>query len=171
MVACALLLAGCGVRPEGTPHRLDDAAVPAAPGTPIARPAGVTVYLVRDGRVVPVRRIVVAPPAPAGRLASLTRGPDDREAADGLTTAIGDRAVAVSVSDGVAAVELAAGFAALTVTERARAAAQVVFTLTEDGGVRAVRFTVGGGPVAVPRAPGPPSAAPVTRGDYATLGG
>lgn len=170
-MACALLLTSCGVRPEGTPHRLDDAAVPVAPGSPIARPAGVTVHLVREGRVVPVRRIVVAPPTLGGRLASLTRGPDDREAADGLTTAIGDRAVAVSVDGGVAAVELTAGFEALTVTERALAAAQVVFTLTEDGGVRAVRFTAGGDAVAVPRAPGPPTTKPVNRDDYATLGG
>lgn len=171
LVALALVLAGCGVRPEDGPHRLDDAAVPVAPGSPISRPVGVTVYLVRDSRVVPVRRIVVAPPTAEGRLASLSRGPDDREAALGLTTVVHDRAVSVRVRRGIAAVELSAGFAALTRPEQTLAAAQVVFTLTEAGGVRAVRFSVDGDPVAVPRAPGPPTTEPVSRADYATLGG
>ena len=168
-VVLAATVTSCGVRPEAAPHELSDVTVPAEPGTtPLARPAAVSVYLVRDGRAVPVRRIVVGPATPARLLASLARGPDDREAAAGLATALPDLAE-VSIRGDVAVVALPGSFAAASEPDRLLAVAQVVLTLTGSGEVRTVRFTVDGVAVAVPLPVGATTRDAVSRADYEAL--
>jgi hypothetical protein len=121
-VVVALLLAAtaCGVRPDSGPHRIDASPVVTAP---VAKPVAVTVYLVREGRLVPVPQLVVAPVTPQARLAAV---------ADAT----------VRVAEGIAVVRLAAPFAA---GSRDTGTAQVVLTLTEDAAIRAVRIAVGSG--------------------------
>lgn len=158
--AAALLLvvaAGCGVRPDATPRGLDPSVVPSEiAATPVPRPATVVVHLVRDGRLVPARRVVAADPTPAHRLAALLRGPDAREQADGLRSAVHGR-LTVTVRAGVAVVR--------GEVDDPLAAAQVVLTLTETSEVTAVRFPR---PAAVP---GGGSRTTVTRADYAAWTG
>ena len=103
------------------------------------------VYLLRDGKLSPVRRTVEASPTP-GRtaLASLFGGPTSAERADGLGTAIpeGTTLDGVEVSDGVATVDLRGGVPASS-EQGLREAAQIVATLTRFPTVHAVRLAGG----------------------------
>ncbi|RSN23926.1 hypothetical protein NQK81_07135 [Amycolatopsis roodepoortensis] len=83
-LAAATLLAACGVQPTGV--------VPAGPGPSIRATtgtyvrAGLTLYFVSDGRVIPVTRPSEGFISPEGALTLLLKGPTEREAAQGLTT-------------------------------------------------------------------------------------
>ncbi|WP_410649611.1 hypothetical protein [Amycolatopsis sp. cmx-4-54] len=83
-LAAATLVAACGVQPTGV--------VPAGPGPSIRATtgtyvrAGLTLYFVSDGRVVPVTRPSEGFISPEGAVTLLLKGPTDREAAQGLTT-------------------------------------------------------------------------------------
>jgi spore germination protein GerM len=170
-----LLLGGCGVPPDRAPRQIAGAAIPTpsgAGGAALVQPTAVSVYLVRGRHVVPVQRVVDAPASPDRRLTALVQGPTDREAEAGLRTSLagGIRAGRVTVRGGTAVVTLAASFVDAGTEEQILALAQLVFTLTESDGVRAVRFTVEDSAVSVPRADGSLTAGPVRRSDYLRLG-
>lgn len=159
----ALLLTACGVRAETAPHRLAGVAIPSV-SAPVDRPAAVTVYLVRDGALAPVRRLVVAPASVTGLLAALVRGPDEREATAGLSSTLAGATPSVRTRDGVAVVDLGERF-----TRDVLAVGQVVLTLTQAPGVARVRFTANGVAAAVPTAAGRRTTEPVTAAGYAAL--
>ncbi|MER6670125.1 hypothetical protein ABT256_36590 [Amycolatopsis japonica] len=83
-LAAATLVAACGVQPTGV--------VPAGPGPSIRAStgpnvlAGLTLYFVSDGRVIPVTRPSEGFISPEGAVTLLLKGPTEREAAQGLTT-------------------------------------------------------------------------------------
>jgi hypothetical protein len=108
--------------------------------------SSVTVYLLRAGKVSPVRRMIDATPAVArAALSSLLAGPTAEEKADGLTTAIppGTTLGGVDIADGVATVDLQSDVS-LSGEERRRGAAQIVATLTQFPTVHAVKLGGGG---------------------------
>ena len=125
LVALALLASGCDGSESKSPET-----------------QSVAVYLLRDGKLSPVRRTVESSPTP-GRtaLASLFEGPTSGERADGLETAIpqGTTLEGVEVTDGVATVNL--GDELTDLGDRGlRATAQIVATLTRFPTVQAVRL-------------------------------
>ncbi|HEY3523035.1 MAG TPA: Gmad2 immunoglobulin-like domain-containing protein [Candidatus Limnocylindrales bacterium] len=76
----------------------------------------------------------------------------------------------VSIDDGVATVDVSAGFAAGgTTASQIGRAAQVVYTLTQFSNVKGVLIQVEGEPVAVPDASGRTHTDPVRRADYRDL--
>ena len=159
-----LLAAGCGVRAQERPDRLDPSVVPSERG--LVRPVVAAVWFVRDGRVVPVRRLLAAPASPRQRLAALVAGADDPALRTYVDPADPPR---LDLAAGVAEVTMPAAFATAPRDVRLLAAAQVVFTLTEGDDVAVVRFRAGGRPVSVPRPDGTPTTAPVTRADFAGI--
>jgi hypothetical protein len=113
--------------------------------------ASLAVYLVREGKIAPVRRSMEATPAVArAALEALLEGPTAEERADGLATAIpdGTALLDVAIADGVASVDLSGTFddaaAGGPVEQRV---AQVVATLTRFPTVDRVRFEVDGKPI------------------------
>ena len=141
-VAVSLLAAGCtGSEPE------DEAG--ATTGATTTATSSVAVYLVRDGKVAPVRRSIEATPAVArAALTSLLAGPTDGEKAAGLVTAIPARTTLrdLSLADGVATVDLDGTFGEGGTGLRERVA-QVVATLTRFPTIRRVAFRLDGEPV------------------------
>ena len=147
LVLLVAIAAGCGHSnraPSGAPATTTAAAPPpsapstasTSPTTPATAPTiAVRVYLVRDGRVAPVRRLVPDTPAVGqAALDALRAGPTAAERADGLSTAIGLlRLRGLSIRSGEA------DLGALThVSELAEA--QIVYTLTQFPTVRKVRI-------------------------------
>jgi germination protein M len=119
-IAAALVtvLAACG-------HR----AAPPAPG--VVRAAVVRVYFLGRGSVRPVARRVRSRPLARAAFAQLLAGPNARERGAGLTTALAPRpAPTLDVANGIATVPLSPTSPA--------ARAQIVYTLTQFPGVRAV---------------------------------
>jgi germination protein M len=138
----AFLLAGCGSSSKNS----------APTGTGTASPArtSLAVYLIRNGKLGLVHRLVSRTPAVgSAALRALLAGPADAERAAGLTSAIpgGTRLLGLSISRAVATVdfsrELDSPGNRLSLRQRA---AQVVFTLTQFPSVHEVRFEVGGRP-------------------------
>jgi hypothetical protein len=137
LVAVSLLGAGC----DGSERSGETGTTT---GTATQERSSVTVYLLRGGKVSPVRRTIDATPAVAhATLSSLLAGPTAEEKADGLTTAIppGTTLGGVEIAGGVATVDLRSDVS-LAGDERRRGAAQIVATLTQFPTVHAVK--VGG---------------------------
>lgn len=110
----------------------------------------VAVYLLRDGKISPVRRSVQASPAAArAALEALLDGPTTEERAGGLASAIpdGTTLLDVSLADGVATVDLSGAFdeggGSASMLGRV---AQVVATLTRIPTVERVAFRLDGEP-------------------------
>ncbi len=155
-LALALVAAGCDgnqtTTPPETPSPTDTAAQEQAKTTTFA------IFLLRDGRLAPVRRVVDATPAVArAALEQLVAGPTDDERLDGLATAVpdGTAVLGVSLEDRTATVDLSGTFdeAGDTASTRGRVA-QVVATLTQFPTIERVAFRLDGEPVETIGAPG-----------------
>lgn len=103
----------------------------------------------------------------------LLRGPTNAETAQGVDTAIttptSTRVIGVSVSAGIATVNLTSAFAQITGPGLIVAVAQIVFTVTQEPSVTGVLFEIASQPVAVPLASGTLASAPVNRLGFAAL--
>jgi hypothetical protein len=151
--AAALLVALLGAGCDGGSSTAETATVPTTP--PATETDGATssvaVYLLRDGKVSPVRRTIESTPAVArAALTQLLAGPTAGERADGLSSAIptGTTLRDVSLADGVATVDLDGAFddggGSASMLGRV---AQVVATLTRFPTIERVAFRIDGKPV------------------------
>lgn len=179
-VLVILVAVACGVptdrqpRPiprDKVPRELFDPARPPATATGAATQAAVTVYMVVDDHLTPVRRDVPAPASPDTMLKALTAGVVPDEAAQNIRTALlSTMHPFVTVEPGGRLqVELTPPFLATDTHEQVLAVAQIVYTLTELPGADAVSFTVSGRAVEVPAADGTSKAGSVRRADYASV--
>lgn len=144
----ALLAAGCdgGSPPETA---AGSTGTTAAETRPVM--SSVAVYLLRDGKVSPVRRTIESTPAIArAALTELLEGPTADERAYGLSTAIpsGTALRDISLSDGVATLDLDGTFddGGGSASMLARVA-QIVATLTRFPTIQRVAFRIDGEPV------------------------
>lgn len=171
LVIAALVVPGCGVRPEDRPEPVTTAAQPSAQiGTGgRAGDPHVTVFLVRDVRLTPVDRRTDATTT-AAALEHLVEGPTRAEAATGIRTALPPEVVGVDegLADGLTTVSVSRGFTGITGGDQLLAVAQVVWTLTDLPTVTTVRFVVEGAPVEVPT-DGGLTDRPVDRDDYRSV--
>ncbi|MFC7242033.1 GerMN domain-containing protein [Catellatospora aurea] len=170
-----VLAAGCGVPVEDTP-RVIEAGPPSrvatgAPSAAASGPAAESLYLIRDGSLVPVQRRLAAEPDPQRLLGDLLAGPTEAEQDRGLGTALGGRDVVASVRliDGVAHVELPAGIENTGRNDDVLAFGQIVCTLTSRRDVTGVVFTRQGARIGVPLPDASLSQDPLRAADYAAL--
>jgi hypothetical protein len=145
LLAGVLIATGCGSSGGGTAAEPPTTAATTTTPPPSTTTTGTTsetppklairVYLVRDGRVAPVRRLVPSTPAVGqAALDALQAGPTADERGDGLSTAIGRlRLTGLSIQDGEA------DLGALTHVSQL-AEGQIVYTLTQFPSVRKVRI-------------------------------
>lgn len=144
LALCLGLAVGC-TEEQPTPPTTTDAAPPRTETSAIA------VYLLRDGKIAPVRRTVPTTPRLArAALQTLFAGPTADELADGLVTAVppATQLRDVTITDRVATVDLSGAFAegggSASMLGRV---AQVVATLTRFPSVQRVAFRLDGTPV------------------------
>lgn len=172
LAGLALVLAGCGIRPESRPTPITVPTATATPDTPgeSGGPREVVVYLVEDERLVAVERQVETVSL-ANRLGLLLAGPLPAEATQGVTTSVPPqslRPVVVDATSGVAYVEATAVFTEVVGANQLLAVAQVVWTVTEAPRTNKVSITVNGEPLEVPTDDGL-SRVPVTRDQYMSV--
>lgn len=169
VVLLALLLTGCGVRAQDAPEAVPDVQRPSfATGVEVVEePAEAVVYLV-DGGTLVRRRLPAASSGPEDALRALLTlaGPVER-----LRSAVpaGTRLRSVGRDGDLVRIELDDRFVEVRGSDQLLAAAQIVFTATEQPPARRVQITVGGQPVALPTQDGTSAGDPVTRDAYSTL--
>lgn len=144
------------------------APVPTEPGRQTTR---VTLFLIRQGKLVPTTRLLPAPATTPAVLQLLLQGPTEAEARDGLQSAIspGTQLLDVRVEGAVAHVNLSAGFVESRTQDQTAAVAQIVFTAAGMPGVSGVAFSLAGRPVEVPAADNTLRRGTLTPADYASL--
>ena len=173
VLALALLVTACGIPVDASPETIsvdlgDLGEIEEATG---ARLAAVSIYLVRDDRLVHVTRDLPSPAQLADVLESLVSGETDPEDRAGLRSSIpiGTELRGVTEEGGVARIDLSSDFAAVGGRQELLAVAQVVLTATGIEGVDAVVFELEGNPTDVPTPSGALADHPVTAEDYTTL--
>ena len=123
-------------------------------------------YLVQNQRLVRVRRPTGIEPTVNAVLDALTR-PNVDETFGGRRSELTDPGLLVSVfaERGTANVELGEGFSALLGSEQLLAIGQIVYSLTEVGGIGNVAFSLAGNPLEVPGVDGGLISGPIARED------
>jgi hypothetical protein len=168
---------GCG-RPSG-PVEVPPGEIPfplarsEPSATPVAEMTAVTAYLVRDGRLFPVRREVLGflPPDHAA-MQALLAGPTTAERAQGIGSKIPFQTslLQVNVVESVAQVDLSGEYQGPAPPgDIVLRVAQVVWTLVVLPDVTAVRFSIDGNQVDVVTDRGLPVDRPVTAPDFAEV--
>jgi germination protein M len=146
---CAVTAAGCDGEEATPPPTVTETVTETTP--PVGGATSVAIYLLRDGKVAPVRREIQATPAVArAALTELLEGPTPEEAGDGLISAIpeGTSLRDISIADGIATVDLEGTFDDGGGSESMLGrVAQVVATLTRFPTVERVAFSLDGEPV------------------------
>ena len=175
-VVLVLALAACGISSESTAHRVDPEEVPfdlLDPAPTTSEPAGgrdVTIYLVRDDRLVERERTAPRGIEQFDAVLLLEAGPTEEEADESLSSSLPEGQIAgLAVGNGRADVDLRSSFADLRARDQALAIAQMVFTLTADPDVDRVGFTLDGEPIEVPRGDGVLTTDPLSRDDFPGL--
>lgn len=173
VLALALLVTACGIPVDASPETIsvdlgDLGEIEEATG---ARLAAVSIYLVRDDRLVHVTRDLPSPAQLPDVLESLVSGETDPEDRAGLRSSIpiGTELREVTEEGGVARIDLSSDFAVVGGRQELLAVAQVVLTATGIEGVDAVVFELEGTPTDVPTPSGALADHPVTAEDYTTL--
>lgn len=175
--AVAVLVAGCGLRPESTAReipptpdtRQSTSATP--PDGPLAGTESVRLYLVRQDTLEPVLRHVDTPPTVRELVAYLEAGPSHAERAAGYRSALTDTDLVADVQlvGRIAVVGLADSFDLAGRPNDVLAFAEVVCTLALHPSVDGVVFTRDGQRVGIPRDDGSLSEEPLTEADYRGL--
>lgn len=158
--ACGSSGGGPAASPTPTPQpTVQPTAQPTAQPTPTATPVptptaspamtSTSVFLVLDGKVQPVRRVVSAITPARDSMLALLQPPSNVESAYHYTNDVPltTRLNGVSITGGVATVDLSMQFTSGPADSQARRVAQVVDTLTELGTVRSVLFRIEGSPI------------------------
>ncbi len=136
LLMTVVIAAGCGHASRATQKTTTATTATSSGTTTVTAPptqSTVRVYFLRNGRVAPVARNVTPPAVAAGALEQLAAGPNAREAAEGLTSAAANAPTNVTITNGIATLDLPSmSHAGL---------AQVVYTLTQFPTVHGVRGT------------------------------
>jgi hypothetical protein len=170
LVALVVAVAACGIPLQSEPEALDIEISPVSlpPAAEELGPTPSTIFLVRDGSLIPVSREPVSGAAATIRL--LLEGPTLPEEREGLRSAIpaNTELLAVEEVDGVTVVDLSAAFANIGGTDEILAVGQIVVTLGAAG-VGPLRIHLDGNPGGIPLPDGALTTRPVTLDDYEVL--
>jgi spore germination protein GerM len=173
--------AGCGVPAEDAPRPFTpigtapiDVTPSVSPNDTISATPGGSfelLYLVRDGRLTPIRRTTQQAPSIDEQLAHLLAGPTDAERDTGLTSTLTGLTITrqVRLQAGTATVEIGNRPEVAARSDEVLAYGQIVCTLTARPDVDTVTFSHDGQPVGIPRADASLTQNPLTAADYATL--
>lgn len=184
-VVLALGAAACGVPEDDGPRTLPSRDLPpqllatdprgttsTTRGPGATNPELVALFFINgQGRLTPTFAELARSASLTTVLDALASGPSDELVEEGFRTALGapDVVESVSLSRGVANVDLLPGARLLSADEQILALGQLVLTFTSRPGVGQVRFTLEGEAIEVPTGDGALTSRAVTADDYRTL--
>lgn len=181
LLAGVLILAACGIPSDAdsrgiAPDELPPGLVAPESTTTLPAPESteiVQLYYVREGLLVPTIDEVSLNASLTEILTALVTGPDQELSNVGFRSAFAGADVVrgVSLSAGVATVDLTVSFVQIPVSDQVLGLGEIVLTLTARPGVGQVLFTLDGQVIQVPRADGTVVAQAVSRDDYQRLVG
>ncbi len=171
--------AGCAVDAEGDAHQIDltiaagvlDGPI-GAPEPPGADAVALSVYLVRENRLVHVTRETSPDQSDVEAVVkAAVAGPTAPEARAGLWSAIppATSVRSVELHDSIATIDLSSDLAAIGGRDEILAVAQIVHSVTALPDVNAVMFLLDGAVASVPRPDGVLDSGPLTAQDYLEL--
>lgn len=169
------VLAGCGVPAETTPRRPDPpggvhrTTPPTTPASPTAGPVVERLCLVKDDKLVIVKRRTGSEPTVDAQLRHLLAGPTESESDAGLTSALtGTNVVSgIDLAGTEAIIEVGDSLDGPSRSDQVLAYGQIVCTLDSRTDVNGVLFVRQGQPLGIPRGNGSLSNGPLTATDYA----
>jgi hypothetical protein len=172
-----LFLAGCGIPLDDEPRAVNPPHGPYAvlgsspPGTDTSGPVQWTLYLVRDGLIVPIHRTAEAMPDIGALIEGLQNGPTEAERTGGVGSALPGtvRIEGVRAENGLVVVTVAARPEGAGRTDEVLAYGQIVCSLDARPEVTGVVFELNGQRVEVPRSDGSLTRSPLTTADYESL--
>ncbi len=181
--ALLTLGAGCGLPTDKRARPVEQAKLPPMLAAPTGTAAETstslagtihTAYLVwyiGAGQLVPAERMLELGAPYAELIDAIAAGPTEEE-----TTTEGWRSVVaagtvtgVSLSGGVATIDLAPTFSEVAAADQILGVGQLVLTITEYPGIGQVRLTIGGEPIKIPLPDGTQVGRDVARDDFLAL--
>lgn len=171
LLLVAAVVGGCATGGQREPDTVaPSTGTPSASArTPEPGSALVTVYFLRDQRLVEAQRR--GPRTAQAALDLLTAGPTPEEVTTGIDSAVAPQSIVLdprTPDAGTAVVTVGAEFTALTGRRQLLAAGQVVWTVTAAPGVDRVRLLLDGRPLATPTDRGLTRSA-VGRSDFGSM--
>lgn len=151
LVLAAAAMVSC-VSDDTTSVSVASTSTTSAVPTVVPSTSTASVYLLRNEKVGPVRRSVVAATPARSAMSELLAGPTAREQAAGLVSMIpvGTKLLGIVIASGTATVDLSkeftSGGGSLSMQGRV---AQVVYTLTQFSSASSVNFRIDGAPLTV----------------------
>jgi hypothetical protein len=179
--AFAFVVGGCGVPVEGEPRPISIDATGSASGSDAIAPQvdpgtgsgriEETLYFVREGRLVAVRRPVDRAPSPENQFQHLLAGPTDAEHDQGLSSVLTGLGITahLRITGLAAVVDLGVQPDNAGRSDEVLAYGQIVCTLTTRPDIDTVSFRYDGEPVDVPRGDASLGRQPLTAADYRNL--
>ena len=147
VLASAVVLSSCAVRPETSPRDLpdDEQLLPVAEGGGAVAAGGDYIYLVGPGEDRLLRAVPRAASSPRDLIEVLLLGPNDPELADQYSTNIPPATQVISArkQGQFLTIDLTEDITELTPQSLIQAIAQIVYTATEIDDVETVRIEVG----------------------------
>lgn len=181
--ALAAVVSACGLPTDTRARPVEQAKLPpllAAPTGTAAEPStslagtihtAYAVWYIGAGQLVPAERMLELGAPYAELIEVLAAGPTEEE-----TTTEGWRSVVaagtvvgVSLSGGVATIDLAPTFSEVAAADQILGVGQLVLTITEYPGIGQVRLTIGGEPIKIPLPDGTQVGRDVARDDFLAL--
>ncbi len=173
--AVVVALGGCSVAPQDHPVPWGTGPLPGVTAVPAAAPPPgprtVTVFFLGPDRLVARTRSVPVGDPLREALAVLVAGPGPQSTPESLRSALPGSIhnLDVTVSSGVANVDVPDAFDRMGSHQEILAVAQLVFTVMAEPGITGLRLVSGGTPVELPTETGRLVSRPVTRQDYGSL--
>ena len=144
VTVASLLGAACGVGVDDQPRAIqEEASTTTIDASPSVGSLGTVLYFVREGSLIPVEQ-ELPDRSPTSLLSALAQPP--REDAAGLGTSIpaGTEVLGATRDGDRLVVDLSAEFGNVVGLSRQQAIGQMVLSVTEQGGIDTVEFTVDG---------------------------
>ncbi|HWL43185.1 MAG TPA: GerMN domain-containing protein [Ilumatobacter sp.] len=170
LVLAAVLLAGCGIRPDPEPRAIPGAEPVVGPvaGSDSAAAGAQRIYLVGPGDQRLLRSVPRTAPSTANLIEVLLDGPNENELRAQWTSLIPAQTSLLDsyIQGSILFLDLTPELAALPGTVQPQALAQIVYTAAEAPGITAVQITIEGEPQQLPKGNGQATTGTLRPYDY-----
>lgn len=143
VAVAASVLGACGIGVDDEPRAIQEEATTTTVAAPSVGSLGTVVYFVREGSLIPVEQ-ELPDRSPSSLLSALAQPPRDTSTGLGTSVPAGTEVLGAARDGDRLVVDLSAEFGNVVGLSRQQAIGQMVLSVTEQGGIDTVEFTVDG---------------------------